>query len=82
MMVMKLAETKWSFMKTKYYVSLIQQANGDQEVHCETCRALPKPEHRVLLGEFYACQDAVRAARKIYLTADGCKICSPTCHSR
>ncbi|RAJ83152.1 hypothetical protein CLV59_103111 [Chitinophaga dinghuensis] len=69
-------------MKKRYWVSKIRQLNGDHEVHDESCRALPKFENRQLLGEFATCQEAVREAKKIYLTADGCKICSPTCHTR
>lgn len=68
-------------MKLAYYVSRIQQSNGDHEVHNEICRMLPKPENRTVLGEFSTCQEAVLAAQKSYPTADGCKICSPTCHS-
>ncbi len=79
---MKLMESQWTFMKSKYYVSVMQQAHGNHEVHHETCRVLPEPSYRILIGEFYNCQDAVRAARKIFLASDGCKVCSLPCHSR
>lgn len=79
---MNLDLTKFRFMKMNYYVSLDPQDNGDHEVHSQACRVLPKPEERLFLGEFYTCQDALRAARKVYLTSDGCRICSPGCHSR
>ncbi len=69
-------------MKLMYYVSKIRQDNGDHEVHHETCRVVPKPENRRALGEFSDCKDAVSAAKEIYPTADGCKICSPSCNTR
>jgi len=69
-------------MKRKYYVSKHAQSNGDHEVHHEDCQWLPLPENRTFLGEFTSCRDAVTAAKKIFSTADGCKTCSPECHTR
>ncbi|SEW32224.1 hypothetical protein SAMN04488122_1843 [Chitinophaga arvensicola] len=69
-------------MSLTYYVSKIQQSTGEHEVHDETCSVLPRPENRIELGKFSGCWPAVSAARKIYLTADGCKICSAGCHTR
>ena len=65
---------------TKYYVNKNPQANGDHEVHKESCPVLPDEENRRYLGDFATCHEAVREARKIYPTADGCRICSPECH--
>lgn len=68
-------------MKQKYYVSKVMQANGDHEVHDENCRWLPDLPNRILLGEFYNCQDAVRAAQSYYIKVNGCYFCSKTCHT-
>ncbi len=66
----------------KYYVNSQEQANGDHEVHIETCIRLPKPEHRVTLGEHYNCQSAVTLAKKFYYPkSDGCYYCCPDCHT-
>ncbi|SHK83571.1 hypothetical protein SAMN05444266_101308 [Chitinophaga jiangningensis] len=68
-------------MKQTYYVSTVRQAvTGDNEVHVETCQKLPLSQNRIRLGEYYHCAEAVNAARKLYPTADGCKICSPACN--
>lgn len=66
----------------KYYVNKRAQSNGDHEVHDIDCRYLPAPENRLYLGEFSNCKEAVNEAKKTYSTADSCKTCSPTCHSR
>lgn len=66
----------------KYYVNKRQQSNGDHEVHNEDCRYLPSAADREYLGNFTNCKDAVAEAKKSYATADGCKTCSPDCHTR
>ena len=69
-------------MKKRYYVNENVQNNGDHEVHHESCRYLPQLQNRKYLGEFYSCTEAVTAAKKYYSAADGCKICSESCHTR
>ncbi|MDN5289032.1 MAG: hypothetical protein JWR38_5306 [Mucilaginibacter sp.] len=69
-------------MKNKYYVNQNAQSNGDHEVHEESCAYLPKLENRTYLGEFSSCKGAVEEAKKRYYKADGCKYCSPDCHTR
>jgi hypothetical protein len=67
----------------KYCVNMNAQTNGDHEVHKYTCEYLPAEENRKYLGEFDNCFDAMQEARKYYpTTADGCKYCSPECHTR
>lgn len=66
-------------MKKKYYVNKNAQANGDHEVHDENCTYLPY--NRKYLGEYDTCKDAVAEAKKEYKTANGCKYCSPLCHT-
>ena len=68
-------------MEIEYYVSTIVQSNRDHEVHNQICRYLPSSEHRKYLGDFESCEEAVREARKKYPDADGCKYCSPGCHT-
>ena len=64
-----------------YYVNTNAQANGDHEVHRSDCVYLPNPENRMPLGNFPNCRGAVRKAKVLYPTADGCKHCSPECHT-
>jgi hypothetical protein len=66
----------------RYYVNTHPQSNGDHEVHVETCTRLPLPQHRLFLGVFDSCGPAVRAAKAIYPTADGCFYCCPACNTR
>ncbi len=65
----------------KYYVNKIRQINGDHEVHEEICRYLPAIDNRKYLGDFSNCRLAVAEARSNYVTANGCKRCSPSCHT-
>lgn len=69
-------------MKKKYYVNNIPQINGDHEVHAVDCNYLHLMIAKTYLGEFSTCAEAVMAARKIYLTANGCFYCSRPCHTR
>ena len=69
-------------MKKKYYVNTQPQANGDHEVHNETCIYLPGIANRKYLGEFYSCEPAVAEAKKNYSKSDGCYYCSRECHKR
>jgi hypothetical protein len=66
-------------MKKSYYVNNNAQSNGDHEVHEEGCRYMP--ENKKYLGEFSNCQDAVKEAKLTYPKSDGCKTCSPACHT-
>lgn len=74
---------KARFIMAKYCVNTNAQDNGDHEVHKYTCEWLPIEENRKYLGVFDNCFDAVQEAKKTYpTTADGCKHCSPECHTR
>ena len=64
-----------------YYVNKNVQPNGDHEVHKDPCGWMPLPANRISLGSFDNCQDAVRAAKKLYPTANGCIYCSLACHT-
>lgn len=66
----------------KYYSNKNAQSNGDHEVHNEYCSKLPLASNRKDLGDFSNCQDAVKKAKESDASADGCKICSPACHTR
>ena len=69
-------------MVKKYYVNINAQYNGDHEVHDESCIFLPAVQNRIYLGNFYSCTAAITEARRFYAQADGCKTCSPDCHTR
>lgn len=66
---------------TKYYVNKNAQANGDHEVHTESCSYLPSVSNRIYLGNFSNCRDAVKEARKHYFQVNGCYYCSYPCHT-
>jgi len=66
----------------KYYVNKKAQSNGDHEVHHEDCRYLPDSENRKYLGQYSNCKDAVKEAKKDYSQVNGCKTCSPDCHTQ
>lgn len=65
----------------RYYVNKNAQNSGDHEVHRSDCEWLPKEEHRLYLGDFSNCRDAVREAKKYYSQSDGCYYCSRECHT-
>jgi hypothetical protein len=65
----------------KYYVNKVRHMNGDHEVHEETCNFMPNTDNRKYLGDFSSCRSAVIEARKTYITANGCKTCSPSCYT-
>ena len=65
-----------------YYVNKNSQSNGDHEVHESACGHLPNSENLQYLGVFTNCSDAVREAKKYYVTADGCYYCSNLCHKK
>ncbi|WP_373033336.1 hypothetical protein [Sulfurovum sp.] len=63
-----------------YYVNNNAQPTGEHEVHHEDCRFLPT--QRTHLGYFASCNQAMTAAIRFYRNVDGCKFCSPACHTR
>jgi hypothetical protein len=65
----------------RYYVNRNAQANGDHEVHQQTCTQGPAVENRQFLGDFASCGPAVREAKRTYPTANGCFYCSTACHT-
>lgn len=66
---------------SKYYVNTNAQANGDHEVHKEECAWMPHEQHKLYLGDFSNCQDAVRAAKKMFTQSNGCYYCSKECNT-
>jgi len=64
-----------------YYVNTHAQINGDHEVHKSGCTFMPKEENRVYLGDYLSCRLAVAEAKKYYIKSNGCKYCSPECHT-
>jgi hypothetical protein len=66
----------------KYIVNKQPQSTGEHEVHDSTCNYLPSSWNQHSLGWQAGCTEAVRAAKQIYPTADGCYWCSRPCHKR
>ena len=65
-----------------YYVNKVAQPNGDHEVHIyDNCPTPAHPQNRYPLGDHVSCQSAVRAAKAIYPSANGCYHCSYPCHT-
>jgi hypothetical protein len=64
-----------------YYVNDTAQSNGDHEVHTAECAHKLKVKYYTTLGSHTSCRSAVERAKRIYPTADGCKICSPECNT-
>lgn len=65
----------------QYYVNDNAQANGDHEVHKESCAWLPLTYNRTYLGNFDSCRQAVQQARRHYSSVNGCYYCSTDCHT-
>lgn len=65
----------------RYYVNDRAQANGDHEVHHQSCSFLPAAENRTYLGDHDSCYTAVAAARRFYTQVNGCYYCSNPCHT-
>ena len=64
-----------------YYVNDTAQTNGDHEVHKSGCYWLGLVNSKTSLGDHLTCVSAVRKAKEVYATADGCKHCSPDYHT-
>ena len=64
----------------RYYVNNESQLNGDHEVHVQTCPYLPADSKYV--GDYPNCFEAVKAAKKHFIWANGCPWCSRPCHIR
>lgn len=63
----------------QYCVNVIAQSNGDHEVHKEGC--IYWPSHKIDLGDHWLCSAAVIVAKRYYTQSNGCKTCSPGCHT-
>lgn len=65
-----------------YYVNKNAQVTGEHEVHKSGCYWMPEPQNRKYLGEYTSCHGAVKKSKEYYNNVDGCKHCSPACHTR
>lgn len=67
---------------TRYFVHTETDDEGDHEVHKPDCDWLPKPSHRVDLGEHSHCSSAIEEAeRRGFRPANGCYHCNEECHT-
>ena len=65
----------------RYYVNNKAQENGDHEVHKEVCYWLSLITSKKDLGLHSSCSTAVKDAKKTFFQSNGCKTCSPECHT-
>lgn len=65
-----------------YYVNANAQSTGEHEVHEEGCSWLRLVTEKEHLGHFNSCHGAIEEAKSRGYNADGCKHCSPECHTR
>lgn len=65
----------------RYLLNRTPQANGDHEVHKDSCYF--KPANYIDLGYHSNCHDAIRYAKANHLNIriDGCVYCSRECHT-
>lgn len=67
-----------------YVANKNAQPTGEHEVHQTECHVLPHVTNQIDLGYHSSCSGAVSQARRMYPNNqfDGCKHCSPACHTR
>ena len=66
---------------TSYYVNNNSDNEGDHEVHEDGCAWLAMAHSVSYLGDYTSSVPAVAKAKQTYITANGCKHCSPFCHT-
>ena len=65
-----------------YYVNNKEQSkSGKHQVHHLDCEWFDDVKNARRLGSHESCHSAVKEAKKIYDNVDGCKHCSPECHT-
>jgi len=64
-----------------YIVNRNAQDSGQHEVHNEHCSHLPDLDHQIPLGSHDTCGPAVKKAKDLFPTADGCAYCCPECNT-
>lgn len=65
-----------------YRINKNAQANGDKEVHKYGCMYYDNLTNYEFLGDFLTCSTAIQEAKnRGYSTADGCKVCIPSCNN-
>lgn len=69
-------------MADRYVLNLIQQTNGNYEVHKEECSYFPRTNFDEL-GKFYHCSSAVVEAKHKHPSKkiNGCYFCVNACHT-
>lgn len=61
----------------------VEPMSGKNEVHTDTCHAVPRGMTREELGEHQTCQSAVALAKERHPSwqINGCKYCTRLCHA-
>jgi|GEM_PF-115495 len=65
----------------QYCVNKTAQLNGDHEVHAQGCIFWPHPVNTLSLDWHEDCRSAMQTARAFYRQVNGCRYCSPACHT-
>ncbi len=66
-----------------YYANINADEKGLNEVHTSTCAWLPSESNRATIGQYDNCRLAIAAMKQANPSHkfDGCKHCSPSCHT-
>lgn len=65
----------------QFYVNQNQQSSGEHEVHMEGCDFMPFEKNLLELGGHSSCSSAIEKARETYDQVNGCRHCTPDCHT-
>lgn len=64
----------------RYYLNIVAEKNGDNEIHTEFCLYLPVIINAKYIGDFSESKKAIDEALKNYPNANGCKHCCSSSH--
>ena len=64
-----------------YFVEKKAQPDGTHDIHTLNCDCLPTGDHRIFLGVFTTCGEALTEARQYFKRANGCFSCAINCYS-
>ncbi len=64
----------------RYVLNTLENSNGDHEVHESSCSRLPSYIYQKDLGYHFTCASAMKAAKAIHESINGCYECNRVCH--
>ena len=62
-----------------FYLDSEARSDGTHILHKDWCVWMPYVEHKISIGYFSDCFDALQAARSYLSHVNGCEICLPEC---